>query len=230
MLPASRLARTVGLVAIIVAIGGSLAGCGSKSLVENFTSKIQADDFQASGPITGSFKMAAEGMTFDITLSGTMNIKGKDNAQTLTLDMAATDSTPASSTINDTIAVGDWSYSRSDGGDWSKEPRSTSDGISSALKGTTFTDKGVETHYGQQLHRLESSEPLDPETFFGDTSKISDASLTLTFWAKDDGTPAGMVVAGTFKQDQGGTVLDVTIVMDVAFESLSGVTIEAPSM
>jgi hypothetical protein len=230
MLAASRLVRRITLFAIVVAVGGSLAGCGSKSLVENFTSKIQADDFQASGPITGSFKMAAEGMVFDITLSGTMKIKGKDNAQTMKMDMAATDVTPASSTTNESITVGDWSYSRSNGGDWTKEARSTTDDVASVIKTIVVTDKGVESHYGQQLHRLESSKPLDPKAFFSDMSGISDASLTLTFWAKDDGTPAGMVVAGTFKQDQGGTLLDVTISMDLAFESLSGVTVEAPSM
>jgi hypothetical protein len=230
MLVASRLARRITLAAIVMALGGSLAACGSQSLVENFTSKIQADDFQASGPITGSMTMTAGGVTYKATLSGALKIKGKDNAQTMTISLAATDATPATSTTSDSITVGDWTYSRTDGGDWTKQARAATDDVATVLKSVTVTDKGVETHSGQQLHRLESSKPLDPKAFFSDMSGISDASLTLTLWAKDDGTPAGMTVVGTFKQDQSGTLIDVTISVDFAFESLSGVTIEAPSI
>jgi hypothetical protein len=231
MLAASRLARTAGLVAVVLAVVGSVSACGSKSLVDNFTSKIRADDFQASGPITGSFTMKAQGMTFDVTLSGDLKVKGDDNAQTMTMSMAATDVTPASTTTRESISVGDWSYSRDDGGDWTKEARSNDDeDLGSVIKTVTVTDEGVESHYGRQLHRLESAEPLDPEVFFSDTSDVSDADLTLTFWAEDDGTPAGLTVEGTYKQDQSGTLVDVTLTLDYQFESLSGVTIEAPSM
>jgi hypothetical protein len=230
MRAASSLARRISLIAIVVAVGGSIAACGSKSLVDNFTSKIQADDFQASGPITGTITMTAGGVTYNATVSGTLKIKGKDNAQTTTMDLAATDATPATSTTSDSITVGDWTYDRTDGGSWTKTARAASDDVASVLKGVTVADKGVETHFGQQLHRLESSKALDPKVFFSDMSGISDANLSLTLWAKDDGTPAGMTVAGTFKQDQSGTTIDVTISVDFAFESLSGVTIEAPSM
>jgi len=61
-------------------------------------------------------------------------------------------------------------------------------------------------------------------------SGVSDAKLTLTLWAKDDGTPAGMTVAGTYKQTQGEYVADMSLSIDFAFTSYSGVTIEAPSM
>jgi len=231
MLAALRLARTAGLLAIVLAVVGSVSACGSKSLIDNFTSKIRADDFQASGPLTGSITLEAEGITFEATISGTSKVKGEDHAQTMTISMAATDVTPASTTTNESVTVGDWTYKRSESGNWTKEARST-DGndLGSIRKTATVVDNGVETHYGQQLHRLDSSEPLDPEAFLGDATGVSDADMTLTFWAKDDGTPAGLTLNGTYKQDEGGTEVDVTITMDFEFQSLSGVTIEAPSM
>jgi hypothetical protein len=257
MLAALRLARTAGLLAIVLAVVGSVSACGStqttsqpttqttptpeptptptpeptKSIEDAFTSKIRADDFQASGPITGSFTMEAQGLTFHVTLSGDMKVKGDYNAQTMTMAMAATDVTPASTTTQESISVGDWTYSREDGGDWTKEARSNDDeDLGSVIKTVTVVDKGVETHYGQQLHRLDSSEALDPDIFFGGMTGVSDADLTLTFWAKDDGTPAGMTITGTYTQNQSGTLVDVTLTMDYQFESLSGVTIEAPAI
>ena len=170
-------------------------------------------------------------MTFDVTLSGDLKVKGDDNAQTMTMSMAATDVTPASTTTRESISVGDWSYSRDDGGDWTKEARSNDDeDLGSVIKTVTVVDKGVETHYGQELHRLVSSEALDPEVFFSDMTGISDPDLTLTFWAKDDGTPAGLTVEGTYTMDENGTPVDVTLTLDYQFQNLSGVTIEAPSM
>jgi hypothetical protein len=231
MLAALRLARTAGLLAIVLAVVGSVSACGSKSLVDNFTSQIRADDFQASGPITGSFTMAAQGITVEVTLSGTMKVKGGDNAQKMTMSMAATDATPAATQTNESVSVGDWTYSRDEGGDWTKEARDNdNEDLGSVIKTVTVVDKGVETHYGQELHRLVSSEALDPEVFFSDMTGISDPDLTLTFWAKDDGTPAGLTVEGTYTMDENGTPVDVTLTLDYQFQNLSGVTIEAPSM
>ena len=58
----------------------------------------------------------------------------------------------------------------------------------------------------------------------------SGGTFSVVFWATDDGTPAGFTVDGTWKQDVGGTTAEATITLDFTFDSLSGVTIEAPAM
>lgn len=228
MFPAPSLARRIGLGAMAVVLVGSVAACSSKSLVDNFTGKITASDFQASGPITGTLKMTLGGATYDATISGTEKLKGKDSDQSMTTSLAAAGTTAASTSTTDTITVGDSTYTRSDNGSWTKEARSDTD-ITTILAAVAIADKGVETHNGQQLHRLDSTKAFDPKLIFSTSSGLTDAKVTLTFWAKDDGTPAGMMIAGTYTQDVNGTPAAVTISLDFNFTSLSGVTIEAPS-
>ena len=230
MFSSASIARRFGLAMLAVAVVGSVAACGSKSLMDNFTDKITASDFQAAGALTGSYSVAAAGVTYSATITGTEKIKGQDTSQEMTMSMAATDSTPASTSETDTITVGDSTYTRSDGGTWTKTARGSETDIKTVVSQVGLTDKGVESHFGQQLHRLESTKPVPDSFIFGDTTGISDTNMTLTFWAKDDGTPAGMTMAGTYTQDMSGTSGAVTISMEVSFDTLSGVDISAPSM
>jgi hypothetical protein len=230
MFLAPSLARRIGLGAMAVVLVGSVAACSSKSLVDNFTSKITASDFQASGPISGTLQMTLGGTIYDATISGTEKLKGKDSDQSMTTSLAATGTTAASASTTDTITVGDSTYTRTDNGTWTKAARSDSD-ITTILAAVAIADKGVETHNGQQLHRLDSTKPFDPKLLFSSsTSGLTDVNVTLTFWAQDDGTPAGMMIAGTYTQDVSGTPGAVTLSLDFNFTSLSGVTVEAPSM
>lgn len=230
MFLAPSLARRIGLGVLAVVLVGSVAACSSKSLVDNFTSKITASDFQASGPISGTLSMTLGGGTYDATISGTEKLKGKDSDQSMTTSLAATGTTPASASTTDIITVGDSTYTRSDNGAWTKAARSDSD-ITTILGAVAIADKGVETHNGQQLHRLDSTKAFDPKLIFSSSSSsLTDVKVTLTFWAKDDGTPAGMMIAGTYTQDMNGTPAAVTMSLDFSFTSLSGVTVEAPSM
>jgi hypothetical protein len=230
MFLAPSLARRMGLGVLALVLVGSVAACSSKSLVDNFTSKITASDFQASGPISGTLSMTLGDGTYDGTISGTEKLKGKDSDQSMTTSLAATGTTPASASTTDIITVGDSTYTRSDNGAWTKAARSDSD-ITTILSAVAIADKGVETHNGQQLHRLDSTKAFDPKLIFSSsTSSMTDVKVTLTFWAKDDGTPAGMMIAGTYTQDVNGTPAAVKMSLDFSFTSLSGVTIEAPSM
>jgi hypothetical protein len=230
MFVAPSLARRIGLGVLAVVLVAGVAACNSKSLVENFTSKATASDFQASGTISGTLKMTLGGATYDATISGTEKLKGNDSSQSMTTSLAATETMAATASTTDTITVGDSTYSRTDNGAWTKAARSDSD-ITTILAAAALADKGVETHYGQQLHRLDSTKAFDPKFIFSSSSSgLTDVKLTLTFWAKDDGTPAGMMIAGTYTQDMNGTPAAVTLSMDFQFTSLSGVTIEAPSM
>ena len=209
-----------------VAVVASLAACGSKSLVENFTSKITAADFQASGPVSGTLNVTVSGQKVDATFGGTLKVKGKDSSMTMSTTMAGTTST------SDAITIGDTKYDRSNGGDWKKTTKAASDSNITSLLASGVTDKGVETHHGQQLHKLDATKAVDPKTFFDATSSASmtNVKLSLVFWAKDDGSPAGMTISGTWTQDVNGASADAVMSLDFGFDTLSGVTIEAPSM
>jgi hypothetical protein len=66
--------------------------------------------------------------------------------------------------------------------------------------------------------------------FFSGTTGITNPIVSLTFWAKDDGTPAGMTMTATYTQASSGSTDDVTMLLEISFDSLSGVSIDAPSM
>ncbi len=52
---------------------------------------------------------------------------------------------------------------------------------------------------------------------------------SLSFWSADDGTPAGLSVAASLDQKLLGTPTHETVTLDIAIDTLSGVTIEPPA-
>lgn len=223
MFSAPSLARRVGLAAIAVLAVGTVAGCGSKSLVDNFTAKANASDFQAAGTVTGTVSVTLSGQKMDGSYSGTIKIKGKDSSSTMTMAIAGSTST------SDQVSVGDSDYSRTDGGSWTKTARSTSGLSVTSLIAGGVTDKGVETHNGQQLHHLDPVKAVDAKSIFSDPN-MATGSFSVVLWAKDDGTPAGMTIAGSWSQDSNGSPAQATLSLDFNFDTFSGVTIEAPSV
>jgi hypothetical protein len=215
--------RRLGAVAVILTVVATVGACGSKSLVENFTSNITASDFQASGPVTGTVSVTVSGQKVDGTYNGTIKIKGKDSASTMTMVIAG------STTTNDKVSLGDSDYSRTGGGSWTKSARSANGMDVPALVAGGVTDKGVETHNGQPLHHLELSKAPDAKAFFDDPNMAS-GNFTLVLWSKDDGSPAGMTISGSWTQDMNGAPAQATLAIDFSFDSLSGVDIQAPSV
>ena len=218
--------RRLGLSALaVVVLAVSVAGCSSPaSLVDTFTGKITAADFQFSATIAGTMHVEVSGMKLDGTFSGTAKLKGKDSATAMTTSMAGSTSTQESVTVDGTT------YTKGTDGTWTKSAKSDNNDISTFLKSAGgLTDKGIETHNGQQLHRLASNAPFDPKMMGLDTAKITDVKVDLVFWAKDDGTPAGMSLSGGWTQDFSGSKGPVTVTLDYNFDSLSGVTIDAPA-
>jgi hypothetical protein len=128
------------------------------------------------------------------------------------------------------VDSGGFTYSRTDGGAWTKTAKKSDTSIQSIIAQVGLADQGVESHFNQQLHRLESTKTVPPSVMFSDMTGITNAVVALTFWAKDDGSPAGMTMAATYTKATSGTSGDVTLSMDVSFDSLSGVTIEVPSV
>jgi hypothetical protein len=193
----------------------------SPSLVKDFTTKISAGDFQASGSAAGTVFVTINGQKIAGTYSGAFKFKGNDSSSTMTMTMAGT------KTTNDSVSVGDSDYSRTNDGVWTKTARSPTNLSFQILTAGGVTDKGVEFHNGQNLHHLDLVKAPDPKTLFNDPT-MATGTYTLVLWAKDDGTPAGMTIAGTYSQDVNGSLAQATLSLDFNFEALSGVTIEAP--
>jgi hypothetical protein len=124
------------------------------------------------------------GTTADVTLSA--DISGDDMSMRLSTSFAG------KTTEQDVVAVGDWAYTRTDGGVWSRSPRAISaaalDGVIKAIR---LTDDpadlryvGVETIDGKQLDHLTASRRI-PYPSTGATGQFD----AFDVWTEADGTP-----------------------------------------
>jgi hypothetical protein len=98
--------------------------------------------------------------------------------------------------------------------------------------GIVLTDEGVETKFGQQLRRLSVANLAGVDlSAFGISAGPGQENLSLSnlsFWAQDDGTPAGLSIGASFDQKILGTASHETVTLDIGIDTLSGVTITAP--
>jgi hypothetical protein len=136
-------------------------------------------------------------------------------------------------TTTDNVVVGDWAYSRMNGGQWTKGSASGKTLQSFVGSGIVLADGGAETKFGKQLHRLSVANMagVDPSTF-GISAGPGQENLTLnslSFWAEDDGTPAGLTIEASFDQKIFITPSHETVTLDISIDTLSGVTITAPT-
>jgi hypothetical protein len=218
------------LAAILVA---TVAGCGSSSgsrnpsprasdaAIDSFTRLATASDFQYQGPISGTLTL--DGTSVPVT--GTSKAKGQDASTSLSYTLMG------QTMSQDQVTVGAATYSRANGGSWSKTSRHEASFADLLGAGMKLADRGVETKFGQQLHRLEPTNlsQLDLASLGGGAPEgTSDYQISLIVWVKDDGTPAGLSQSQSYVVDANS--LRVAMSLDFTFESLSGVTIEAPSL
>jgi hypothetical protein len=193
----------------------------SPSLVASYTSKVTASDFQASGSIAGTVSVTSGGQKTDGTYSGTFKIKGSDSSSTMTMTLGGSKST------GDQVSVGGSDYSRTNGGKWTKAARSSTSLSIPGLAAGGVTDKGVETHNSQRLHHLDPLKAPGAKSLFSDPN-MATGTYVVVLWAKDDGTPAGLTISGSWSEELNGASAQATISLDYSFDALSGVTIEAP--
>jgi hypothetical protein len=193
----------------------------SPSLVTSYTSKVTASDFQASGSIAGTVSLTVGGQKTDGTYSGAFKIRGGDSSSTMTMTLGGSKST------GDQVSVGGSDYSRTNNGKWTKAARSSTGLSFPRLTAGGLTDKGVETHSGQRLHHLDLVKPPDAKSLFSDPN-MATGTYVVVLWAKDDGTPAGLTVSGSWTLQVSGGPAQATISLDYSFDALSGVTIEVP--
>jgi hypothetical protein len=188
---------------------------------------VARTDFQAQGSVTGSIAAATIIGTRSGSVTGTFAVDGGDSAVSITAQILGITS------ANDNTVVGGWSYSRSNGGSWNKSPASGKTLQSFVGGAVILTDQGGEPKFGKWLHRLAVADVSGVDlAAFGISAGSGQENLTLTglsFWAQNDGTPAGLSIEVTFDQKVLGTATHETVNLDIAIDTLSGVTITAPT-
>jgi len=196
------------------------------STLDGFRARLTRSDFQAQGPITGSIQAKVLFGSSSGTVTGTFKVKGADSAVSITSKILGI------SISYDNIVVGGVSYSRSNGGGWSKGQASGKTIQSLMSSGIVLTDVGVQTKFGKQLHHLVVANVAGVDlSTFGITAGPDQSNLTLnalSFWAQADGTPAGVSIEASLDQKILGTQSHETVTLDISINSLSGVTITAP--
>ena len=197
------------------------------STVDSFNAKVASSDFQAQGSVVGSIKVALIVGSTSGSVTGTFAVKGGDSAVSITSDVLGI------TTTSDNVVVGDSAYSRSNGGQWGKAPASGKTLQGFVGSGIVLTDQGVEAKFGKQLHRLSVANVAGVDlSAFGITAGPGQENLTvssLSFWAEDDGTPAGLSIAASLDQKILNTPSHETVTLDMSIDTLSGVTITVPT-
>jgi hypothetical protein len=169
--------------------------------------------------------MTFGGKTSTGTVSGTIKVKGNDVAVTSTSHMDGKTETSETRDIGETV------YRRTNGGEWTTTARDVTDGASifDRLAYVVLQDKGLASFHGKSLHKLAVTQYYSLDSSLPGVNYIGhgvDASgVELNFWAKTDGTPAGM----TFHMLSGSGSDSMEITLEYTFDKLSGVTITAPN-
>jgi hypothetical protein len=198
------------------------------STLDSFKARIASSDFQAQGSVVGSIKMALIIGSSSGSITGTFKVKGGDG------DVSIASKILGITGSNDNVVVGDWAYSRTNGGNWTEAPASGKTLQGFVAGGIVLIDEGVEAKFGRQLHQLSVADMADVDlSAFGITAGPGQENLTvssLSFWAEDDGAPAGLSIAASLDQKIFGTPSHETVTLDISIDTLSGVTITAPTI
>ena len=197
------------------------------STLDSFKAKVASSDFQAQGPVVGSIAVTTVLGSTSGSVSGTFKVKGADS------DFSITSKVLGITATNDNIVVGDWSYSRTDGGQWTKAPASGKTLQGFVGSGILFFDAGVGAKFGKQLHQLTVANMAGVDlSAFGISAGSGQENLSvssLSFWAEDEGTPAGLTIRASFDQKIVSTPSHETVTLDISIDTLWGVTITAPT-
>jgi hypothetical protein len=196
------------------------------STLDSFKALVTSSDFQAGGSVSGTVTVTLFGNSSTGPVTGTFKVKGPDSADSISPKILG-------ATITyDSIVVGGWSYTRTNGGAWSKTPASGKT-LQGFVGSVVLIDSGVETKFGRQLHHLTVADVsgIDPSAV-GISAGGGESDLTLTslsLWAEADGTPAGLSIGASLNQNVIGAKAHETVALEISIETLSGVTITAPT-
>jgi hypothetical protein len=176
--------------------------------------------------VTGTMKVG----TVDVPITGNLAISGQDSQSSFTLAIPGQTQTQT----QDSIRVGTQEWKRSGSGPWVTDPKPADRSKSlSAFIATisALEDKGVAAKDGRQLHHLvpPASVTLSPDALGFTDPSIQDASVTMDFWAQDDGAPAIWSFAINWNQASGTATVPVALTMDLDLAGLGKTaTVAAP--
>ena len=189
-----------------------------------FSDAIQSPSFSVEADITGSIE-AGNGVG-----SITGNLTSGGGASHLLIEVAL-NGQPTQ--VTEKILIGAKSYTR-EGELWFESPEggASDDSFAAALGDLdSLTDAGIVERSDKEVHRLIPSEPLSigaAALGFTDPT-VSDFEGGAEYFATDDGTPAGLVIMATWRQDVNGQSMPAEMTLDYAFTSVDEpVEITAP--
>jgi hypothetical protein len=196
------------------------------SLLDSFVARVTSPGFQAQGSVSGTVRAAVAFGSTSGPVSGTFKVKGGDS------DVSITSTILGRTITYDSIVVGGTAYSRSNGSGWNSSPASGKT-LQVVVRDIVLVDEGLQNKFGRRLHHLTvvNISGVDPSTF-GITAGADQQNLrleSLSFWAEDDGTPAGVSLQASLDQKVSLTTAHETVTLDIAIDSLSGVTITSPT-
>jgi hypothetical protein len=198
------------------------------STLDSLKARIARSDFQAQGSVVGSLKVALIIGSKSGAITGSFKVKGGDS------DVSIVSKILGITGSNDNVVVGDRAYSRTNGGNWTEAPASGKTLQGFVASGIVLIDQGVEAKFGRLLHQISVTDMADVDlSAFGIAAGPGQTNLTvsgLSFWAEDDGTPAGLSIAASLDQKILGSSSRATVTLDIGIDTLSGVTISAPTI
>ena len=211
-----------GLSALVIVF--ATVGCQTQrsgTLLDWFMSAVSDPTAQGEGPVTGSMKVALGGQTTTVEASGHFKYLGIDCAYSTRTSRGVL------ATTAEKVNLGEWTYKRDDQGPWVRSARDSSCPMADIEAAGGLIDKGLGNHFGRALYRLDVK---DPEVMANDLDITYDepADVTFSFWAEEDGTPAGMSFGASGVEATDGATAEVSLAVDWAFESHADVTIDVP--
>ena len=181
---------------------------------------------QLDGTIAGTVTAGA----LTASVEGTLQSHGPDSHQTFTITAGGRTQT------TETITIGSTTYTRR-GEVWFATPKqadASTDDMNAAIVRSlaALTDLGPTTRDGRTLHRLAPPPGTTiPMSAFGPASQgSSNAVMTIEFYAEPDGTPAIIVLDGSWTQKAGATDQPASMHLDLSLaDGATPLTIEPPS-
>jgi hypothetical protein len=196
-------------------------------IVQKFQAYQARSDFQFKATLTRSETGIMGGTPIQVTMTGTLSVKGGDQAGSFKTTGSG------DVTTNDAVVLGNYRYVRANGGSWTQSTRSAAEIESSKYfvsPTLVFLDKGVEIKNGAQLHRLELEygSAYSDRVAKGIEPTATGSQIMFTIWVHDDGAPVVFRHDGWLEMPIDGTPTMITVVQEITVTATSGVTITAP--
>jgi hypothetical protein len=154
-----------------------------------------------------------------LTIAGTTTFDGLDSSDTTTTTVSGV----ASET--DHVATGGKRYVKKGTGPWLEDTSTAPANTLSHELGRVaalVTDSGLDSHNGTPAHKLvlPPGTAFDASTLGLASSGATDVQVTVTFYAKDDGTPVAVTLDATWSQPSGSSSVPVHMTLDIALSQL----------